>query len=168
MTLLGIDLGIAKVAVAIFSEGSYGRTLVDVIAHTSTSPTRDEQLAELASVSHNLAVFYKADWCFIEEPIVGNNPKYSLKLAQTCGAVMGKLSHLRGQQSLDIRLVGNKTWKKEVLGNGNSSKDVIRSWVNEHHPAYAALCGEDQDEFDACCVGLYGLGLLDRARQLTL
>ena len=168
MSLLGIDLGIAKIAVAVFSESGLGPSLIEVTAHTSECPTRDEQLAECAAVAHNMALLYDADWCFIEEPIVGNNSKYSLKLAQTCGAVMAGLSHLRSQQALDIRLVGNKAWKKDVLGNGNSSKDVIRSWVMEHHPAYAALCGDDQDEYDACCVGLYGLGLLDRARQLTL
>ena len=168
MTLVGIDLGIAKIACSVFTEGDLGPTLYEVTAHTSTCPTRDEQLSECAAVAHNVALFYEADWVFIEEPVVGNNPKYSLKLAQMCGAVMAGLSHLRSHQHMDIRLVGNKAWKKDVLGNGNSSKDVIRSWVIEHHPAYAALCGDDQDRYDACCVGLYGLGLLDRARQLTL
>jgi Holliday junction resolvasome RuvABC endonuclease subunit len=168
MTLLGIDLGIKKIAVAVFGEGDFGQTLLEVTAHDSDAPTRDAQLAFVAAVAHNMALLYTADWVFIEEPIVGNNTKYSLKLAQTCGAVMAALSHLREHQGTDIRLVGNKAWKKDVLGNGNSSKDVIRSWVIEHHPAYAALCGADQDQYDACCVGLYGLGLLDRARQLTL
>jgi Holliday junction resolvasome RuvABC endonuclease subunit len=168
MTLIGIDLGIKKLAVAVFTDADHGENLVEVIAHESRCPTRDEELAEIAAVAHNIALLYNADWCFIEEPIVGNNTKYSLKLSQTAGAVMAGLSHLRSHQGLDIRMVGNKTWKKEVIGNGNSSKDVIRSWVIEYHPAYAALCGDDQDEYDACCIGLYGLGLLDRARQLTL
>lgn len=168
MTLIGVDLGIHKIALAVFTQGNMGQTLYEVQAYESSAPMRDAQLSEVASIAHDMCAFYEADWCFIEEPIVGNNHKYSMKLSQTCGAVMSELSHLRSQQGLDIRLVGNKAWKKTVVGNGNSSKDAIRGWVINQHPAYAALCGEDQDKYDAVCVGLYGLDIVDRSRQLTL
>ena len=166
--LLGVDLGVHKIAISVFAEGDSGLTLYEVLAHTSTGATRADQLAEVAAVAHDTALFYDADWCFIEEPIMGNNHKYSLQLSATCGAVMARLAGLRHQQSLAIEMASNKAWKKAIIGNGNSSKDVIRTWVHEHHPAYAALCGVDQDQYDAVCIGLYGLDLVDRAAHLTL
>lgn len=162
MTVLGVDLGVRKIAVSVFHED----VLAQVGAHKSVAELRATQLQELALYGHDMAVLYNADYVFIEEPIVGNNIKYSMNIAMVCGALLSALNHLT--PVLDIRFVGNKVWKRDIVGSGNSSKDVIRTWLLDHHPAYAALCEEDQDRCDAVCIGLYGLQLIGRAEHLRL
>jgi Holliday junction resolvasome RuvABC endonuclease subunit len=128
---------------------------------------RAHQLHELAMFAHDEALFYEADWVFIEDIIVGNNRKYSIRLAQTMGAVLADLALLEYRQGLSIRTVDNKAWKKEIVGNGNADKEAVRNYILESHPAYAPLCGDDQDRFDAVCIGLYGRRILDRSQQLS-
>jgi Holliday junction resolvasome RuvABC endonuclease subunit len=162
---LGIDLGMRKIA--LFYLGEQGR------CHTarfeaSENDSRDMQLLELGGYAHDICSFHDADSIWIEDVIIGNNRHYSLQLAQTLGAVMSSLAQLRLSAGTDIRLVDNKTWKKHLIGNGNASKDGIRNYIDVTHGAYAPLCEGDQDLYDACCVGLYGLGVTDRAEHLTL
>ena len=97
---------------------------------------------------------------------MGNNRKYSLALAETKGAVLGSLSHLR--PACDIRTVNVKAWKKEVVGNGNAGKEQVSNYIVATHPAYAAVCDGDQDRIDATCVALYGLRITSRVRELRL
>ena len=54
------------------------------------------------------------------------------------------------------------------FGNGNADKDAIRDYIHVTHPAYALLCDGDQDRYDACCVGLYGLDVLAGSEGLKL
>lgn len=162
-TLIGIDLGVRKLALAVFYE--------DVLAGAAeyTSPAdlpRDVQLSELGHFALGQAHLHDADSVWIEDVLLGNNAGYSLALAETKGAVMGSLSHLR--PGCDIRAVNNKTWKKEILSNGNAGKDTVRNYIHASHPAYAPLCDGDQDRYDAACVGLYGLRILARAGDLHL
>lgn len=163
MTTVGIDLGIHKIALFCVTRGHE-----DAWAYQATSPLRDEQLAELGAMAHDFALMHEAEWVWIEDTIIGNNRKYSIGLAETKGAVMSDLSQLRHQQGLDVRLVDNKVWKKEVLGHGNASKVEVRDYIQDTHPDYAPLCGEDEDLYDACAIGLYGDLVLDRARDLQL
>jgi len=58
-------------------------------------------------------------------------------------------------------------WKKEVCGKGNADKQFVREWLESAYPSYAALCGCNQDRVDAACIGLYGVKLADRSRQLA-
>ena len=167
MTLMGIDLGTRKVSTAVFGQGDLGLSLQ--AAHTHEVPeqvSRPDQLLELARFVHDQALFYEVGQVWIEDVIIGNNRKYSLQLAQVLGAVMASLA--TGRLVLDIRRVDNKTWKKEMVGNGNASKDMVRNYIVATYPDYALLCGDDQDRFDACCVGLYGLRISARADQLRL
>ena len=168
MTLIGIDLGIHKVALSVFTEGEAGFTLYVTEAFETDAQERDLQLMELGAFCYDTAHFHDADSVWIEKPILGNNRKYSLQLAETYGAVLCDLGMLRVANGLDTRSVDNLVWKKEVVGKGNASKDDIRNYIHDVHPAYAAFCGDDQDRYDACCVGLYGLGVLDRASHLSL
>jgi Holliday junction resolvasome RuvABC endonuclease subunit len=165
MNLIGIDLGTRKIAMALFVH----RELVHAYAHESAPDlARDIQLGVLASFAHDLCLLHGAASVWIEDTIIGNNRKYSIQLAEIKGAVMGNLSQLRLSQGTDVRLVDNKTWKKEVCGNGNADKAAVRDYIHASHPAYAPLCGDDQDLYDAACIGLYGLGVLERATDLRL
>jgi Holliday junction resolvasome RuvABC endonuclease subunit len=158
---MGIDLGTRKIAISLFIEGE----LVDVYVYEAgVGALRGRQLAEVASYTHDIAVGYEIDHVWIEDVIIGNNRKYSLQLAQVLGAVLSKLNSL----AVDVRLVDNKAWKKAIVGNGNATKDDVKGYIDTHHPAYALLCSADQDLYDATCVGLYGLDIVDKARHLQL
>jgi Holliday junction resolvasome RuvABC endonuclease subunit len=164
VTVMGVDLGIHKIAVALFSQTA----LVHAQGFTSDSTLRDVQLHELGMVAQGLAMSHQADSIWIEDTLVGNNRKYSMQLAEAKGAVLSALSHLRGGQGTDIRLVNVGTWKKQVCGNGHASKEQVRNYITESHPSYAPLCEGDQDLYDAACIGLYGLQILARAEHLRL
>jgi len=168
MTLVGIDLGVHKIACSVFIEVDAGYALYLAADFSSQAAERDIQLMELAAFAHDTCQSQGADAVWIEKPILGNNRKYSLQLAETFGAVCAGLARERLQSGMDIRSVDNKAWKKQVIGSGNASKDDIRNYIHDVHPAYALLCGEDQDRFDACGIGLYGLQITARARDLHL
>jgi Holliday junction resolvasome RuvABC endonuclease subunit len=164
VNLAGIDLGVRKIAISVFEEDTM------VSGHVYESPAaqdRSQQLMELGHFAHDICLMAKADSVWIESVIVGNNRKYSLGLAETLGAVLGDLGHLF-LSGVRIRTVDNKAWKKEIVGNGNADKAAVRNHIVETHPAYAPVCGEDQDLYDAACIGLYGLRISGRALHLHL
>lgn len=175
MNLLGVDLGTRKVSTAVFASAEPGRR------YLSTPPQRLQltesymadaelrraaQLYELSRFVADQALFFEVDQVWIEDVIVGNNHRYSLQLAQVLGAIMAQLCV--SVRVIDTRVVDNKVWKKEIVGNGNATKDTIRNYIVETYPDYALLCADDQDRFDACCIGLYGLQITDRASELKL
>ena len=158
MNLLGIDLGIRKIAIAAFDKG----VLVDAASFVSVAEDRAFQLRELSLIAQSLAILHHAEAAWIEDTLVGNNRKYSLQLTELKGAVMSSLF------TLDVRTVNVQTWKREVVGNAHASKDQVRDYIHVTHGAYAPLCGDDQDRYDATCIGLYGLLITERARGLQL
>lgn len=170
MITLGIDLGISKIAVAALEDS----TLVDATAYQPTAEDSDKIMArgrvlhELGSWVYDYSLGVQPDAIFIEEIIVGNNTKYSLQLAQTFGSVLSALFVSSLVTGARVYLAGNKAWKKRLLGNGNANKDQIRAFIDESYSAYALLCDGDQDRYDACCVGLYGLDVVSAADQLKL
>jgi Holliday junction resolvasome RuvABC endonuclease subunit len=167
MTLIGVDLGVRKVAIAVFTDGLVGSTLyVTQALEASEESRRADQLHELARYVYDQVVFFDADAVFCESVILGNNRKYSLKLAETMGALMSHLAAVRG--GLELQTVDNQVWKKEMVGSGHATKEQVRNYIVATHPAYAPLCEEDQDRYDACCIGLYGLRITARARGLHL
>lgn len=160
MRVLGVDLGTRKVATALFE----GDELLHAFAfEVSFHLARNQQLNTIGNHVCGQAVLHGVDSVWIEDVIVGNNRKYSIGLAQVQGAVMGMLPHI-----MDTRVVDNKTWKKHVVGNGNADKLAVRHYIDVTHPAYAPLCGDDQDLYDAACIGLYGGTVLERAADLHL
>jgi Holliday junction resolvasome RuvABC endonuclease subunit len=56
------------------------------------------------------------------------------------------------------------TWKKEVLGYGIAEKTDIQEWLWVSDPELAAGC-ECEDEFDASCIGYYGMMRLTMGLQ---
>jgi Holliday junction resolvasome RuvABC endonuclease subunit len=164
MNLVGIDLGIHKLALACFT----GNTLIDARVVTSDAAQRDVALREITMAAHVLcSAVWDADAIWVESPLVGNNMKYSLALAETNGALLASLAQLR-MRGCDIRSVNVSTWKKEVVGKGNASKEQVSNYIVATHPAYAPFCDGDQDLTDAACIGLYGLRISSRAADLHL
>lgn len=163
MSVIGIDLGVNKIACVCVTDGEQTADAY----HVGPGP-RDVQLLELGSFAHDFAMLHGGDSVWVEEVIVGNNRKYSIGLAQTMGAVLSDLGQVRLHNGCDTRTVDNKVWKKELIGNGNASKEDVQNYITDVHSRYAPLCGDDQDLYDACCIALYGLRILDRAAAIQL
>jgi len=160
VNLIGIDLGVHKIALAVFTEDELSVTH----SYVSDAPMRDVQLLELGHYALGIAHLHDVDQVWVEEPLLGNNHKYSLAIAETKGAILGSISHLR--PNVDIQTVNVQRWKKTVIGRGNATKEQIRDYIDVTHSAYAPLCDGDQDRYDATCIGIYGLLLNARAAQL--
>ena len=163
MKVMGIDLGIRKIAYANWQDGR----LVETDAWESQADLRHMQLMDLGDTIYEAVKYTEPDHVFIEDTLVGNNVKYSIQLAQVMGSVLSSLALLQVEQYFGLYLVNNKVWKKTVLQNGNAGKDIIRSWVTEQDSAYSVLCGNDQDRFDAACIGYYGTIIEERAGVLA-
>ncbi len=161
---MGVDLGTRKLATAVISDNG------DIDTDSWISPDRFDrpwQLEDLSSYLVRAAEEHEVDALWIEAIIMGNNRKYSLLLAQTFGACLSALVPLL-DRGLVFGTADNKAWKKEIVGNGNASKDMIRSWLESSHPIYAEACLGDQDRMDAVCVALYGKAIMGRADGLSL
>lgn len=154
MRIAGVDLGGRKTAISIFADGQ----LVEVIsceAHEDYS--RPVQLGMVAMWTKGVTM--GCNHIFVESPLIGRNVQHSLRVAECFGAVLSQLSG-------EVHPVDNKKWKKEVIGNGNASKEMIREWLKTAHPAYAERCGANQDRIDATAIGLYGVQVVQRSEHL--
>lgn len=155
---MGVDLGIHKIACFVPGETPAGQ------AHeTVKTASRAVQLLGLSTFVRNMVELHDIDQVWIEDTLVGNNRKYSLELTEVRGAVMASLALLA-----DVQLVNVATWKAQVIGDGHASKDAVRDYIHVTHSAYAALCGENQDLYDAACISLYGRQIRERASGLRL
>lgn len=162
MNLMGVDLGIHKVSMfLLLDQGQVHVSTVDLA--DSAELSRARQLQALASGAYHQALMWGIDCVWIEDTLVGNNRGYSLALTEVKGALMATLA-----SQADIRLVNVGTWKKQVVGQGHATKDDVKYYIDVTYPAYAPLCGDNQDLYDAACVALYGRQILDRAADLRL
>ena len=168
MITVGIDLGIRKAAYAVWDHE-------EMLITTGAREVRPQhRAAELTVISEwVLDVVYpisKREYeivnVFIEEPLIGNNRKYSLNVAMTYGAVLAELGWLQNEGSIAIYGVNVAHWKRGTVGVGNASKEQIKNYIHEIHSSYPALCGNDQDRIDAACIGLYGCRVSARADGL--
>jgi Holliday junction resolvasome RuvABC endonuclease subunit len=165
---MGVDLGVHKLSCAVLEDtASSEPSLLRAESMDIGEGARDLQLCTLASYAHDMALSMDVGMVWIEEVIIGNNRKYSLQLAEMKGAVLASMAHLRMFKGIDTRTVDNKVWKREMLDNGNASKQEIQNYIIETYPRYAPFCG-GQDEFDAVVIALYGLRVSSRAESLHL
>lgn len=160
MKTMGVDLGTRKVSYALLDEGGlvYAETL-----EMEEDASRPHQLRGLGAWVEYKAELAGADWVWVESIIVGNNRKYSIRLAEVFGAVFSRLC----SPKLGVGTVDNKQWKRDVCGNGNSTKEMITAWVEKEHPDWLLLCN-DQDQIDAACIAMYGQEIVSRADGLKL
>ena len=163
MKIMGVDLGIRKLAYSVWEDD----ILVGTYAYESKASSRQAELLDLSDHLYEVVRNEFPDYVFIEETLVGNNTKYSIKLAQVMGAVLSSLALAELEQAIGIYTANVSTWKKEVLGKGNANKDMIREHVMSWDSAYSVLCGGDQDRFDAACIGYYGQLVAKRAVEIS-
>lgn len=162
-TVMGVDLGIAKVAYSIWE----GDILVETEAFDTSemTPKRQKQLSWISTWLMGAAISRAVDYIFIEDTLIGNNRKYSIRLSQTMGAVLAGIGLIPGGPEVILVNVGQ--WKKDVIGNGHATKQMVQEYILSRGSAYSELCGGDQDRFDAACIGYYGVQLSARADGIT-
>lgn len=89
------------------------------------------------------------DLALIEEPIFAQNRNVVRTLSEVVGAVWSILSI----SDVPTKLVDNGTWKKNIVGNGKSTKDDIMKYAIEKWGDKFP----EQDYADSACIALYGL-----------
>lgn len=104
-------------------------------------------------------------WVFVEHPVVGvGGPHPTIVQAQVNGLILALSRYAGADGAYSVNV---KTWKRDVVGNGNSSKSDVAEWLESNHPALSELAGEDGDYVDAACIALYGIAVVDRGERLT-
>jgi hypothetical protein len=158
--IFGVDLGTRRIAlscpaldfVAVHSVRDTGKHKVEL-------EDAGRQLGEWAAavIGHH---YHWEEWVanppefYAEHPFAGFLPggKRNIRTAIGQGITAGGvLALLPGT----CHLIDQSQWKKELIGDGNASKDDIRAWLENSHPALAALCEQDQDAVDATCIALW-------------
>lgn len=88
---------------------------------------------------------------FCEDNIALRNPKTNILLAKTTGAIWA------AAQDFDLfwHWVPISAWKKEVVGNGNATKDDVK-----RHAELAGFYTPVEDYNDAFCIRQYGAKML--------
>lgn len=164
-TVIGLDPSSRRQALVILRRGRFDTKIINV-----PKETVDRASALNYLFQHFMVVFKEiADesddtYLFIEAPVMG---KAGIKATVVQAQAHGVIQAVALQCGVTaVYTVNNKTWKKDVIGNGNSSKDDVRSWLQEERPRLYQVCGGDRDLVDAACIGLYGQQILKRSAGL--
>jgi Holliday junction resolvasome RuvABC endonuclease subunit len=147
MKVLGVDIDSRK----------FGATLIDRKDNSvssfffrSNKKETDDRIEELYNCFETILKSYAPDKVYIEEPIYIQNFKTTKAISET----VGNCKSICRLNKIEFETVPNKTWKKEIIGNGNCSKDDIKKFMID-----VGLLEDDheQDMYDSCGIALYGL-----------
>jgi len=121
-------------------------------ACSSAWHTTNTMLAAIHTMWPGIPIF-----AFIESPVVGKGGVRSTMVqCFTSGAIQAAL-HDAGCQPQGANV---STWKKQVVGRGNATKDEVAKWLRLRRPAIHRAAEGNQDIVDAACIALYGQQLL--------
>jgi hypothetical protein len=94
---------------------------------------------------------------FVESPVVGRGGVRSTMVqCFTSGAIQGAF-HDAG---CTAQVANVSTWKKQVVGKGNATKEEVSKHLRLRWPALFHSAGGNQDLIDASCIAIYGQQLL--------
>lgn len=98
-------------------------------------------------------------WIFCEEPIALKNGQTSRLLSLAAGAIWA------AHHDFDVfwYWVNISTWKSEVVGKGNASKELIQDHVQTAYDEEF----DDEDSYDAYCIWRYGVGAVKSAIEAS-
>ena len=138
MKVIGIDVNSKEVALA--AMGNY------VLEFFST--IKIETLGLLVEDLKDVFGVYKPDRINIEDSIYIQNYKTSKMIAEIVSACKIACE----QAGFEWEIVSNKSWKKQVIGNGNATKEQIRKVIAEKYPQ---LQESSQDLIDATAIAMW-------------
>ena len=158
-TVLGLDLSKRRGAIVGYSDGLYfdhTKFAIDVL--------EDAYLGTVEFLNKHSGLFTGSEQsAYIESPVVGRGGAL-VTIQQSFVSGVVQLCLQRHGWSVD--LVNVQSWKKHVVGSGNSNKQQVSEWFALNHERESRLFGGDQDLTDAACVGLYGLLVSGEARAV--
>lgn len=153
MSVVGVDLGIRRVAIVAPAERRYAELALR-IHHLD----RLHELAQIAAfVSHFARGCGKPTHLFIEEAYLSNGPKLNQTTTVGMAEVVATVMTACAWDS--ATKVSNSHWKEQLTGNGHLDKPEIARWLLHEDRALFDLVGNSQDMVDAACIGIYGQGI---------
>ena len=145
MNYLGLDCSSLAVHGAIVNDKE---ELVSIHKWGSKLKTFDSRFPEIIKeFSKELSKINQVEFASIEAAIFIQNPKTTIAIANVIGAAWAFLL----EQSINTAIIDNRSWKKTIIGKGNSSKDdfkqfAIEKWGDKF---------PEQDYADAACIALW-------------
>jgi Holliday junction resolvasome RuvABC endonuclease subunit len=159
----GIDPSSKKLVAVITTLTSF-RPEVHVVALPEGPPNR-QRACTLADKWLSALLYDYEDnlHIFLEEPVLGRGgAKATIPQSQVNGALLASA----GRLDVVVHPVNNARWKKEVIGNGNASKERIAKVMGERWSELRAIAKGDQDVFDAGAINRYGVHVLGVQRHM--
>lgn len=151
----GIDLGVRKLAIGIPQ-----MALAASIELQRGQLDRESELLSMQDFLHEQVEQVMALW--VEMPYLSNGPHKNQTTTIAMAEVVGMVRS--AGRWAQVSLVGQSTWKAQLIGSGRASKENVDFWLSVAHRDLHAQC-DSQDEVDAMCIGIYGL-MLDRGEIL--
>ena len=145
MKYLGLDCSSLAIHGAIIDENE---ELVSIHKWGSKLKTFDILFPEIVKeFSKDLSKINQVEFASIEAAIFIQNPKTTIAIANVVGAVWAFLL----EQAITTSIIDNRSWKKVIIGKGNSSKDDIKKFAEEKWGDKFP----EQDYADAACIALW-------------
>ena len=145
MNYLGLDCSSLAVHGAIVNDKE---ELVSIHKWGSKLKTFDSRFPEIIKeFSKELSKINQVEFASIEAAIFIQNPKTTIAIANVIGAAWAFLL----EQSINTAIIDNRSWKKTIIGKGNSSKDDIKQFAVEKWGDKFP----EQDYADAACIALW-------------
>jgi crossover junction endodeoxyribonuclease RuvC len=145
MYVVGIDIDSRKFGAVLLKNGKW----VGDCFHLSLSKNVDDRITVLYDEIDKLLIKWSPDKAYIEEPIYIQNFKTTKAISET----VGNCKSICRLHKIAYETVPNKTWKKEIVGNGNCSKEDTKKFIEKHEPMFV---GRKEDCYDAYGIALYG------------
>lgn len=109
-------------------------------------------LLSKGALPHSVLDPYLPAYVFIEIP-VGGDPYIQDKVDWIVKDIIKELSPFDRER----QLIPCSVWRKEILGNGNATKDDAIKWARKQYPkVYGALPFDSDDLAEAFCIAEYG------------
>jgi len=157
---IGIDPASSKVALVALGDGG---TLCLARLHGKLGKSGGESCAKAMEVVGQFVTDMREAWpevglmAWIEAGVVGRGGvRATLVQSYTSGAIQGKLHEC----GVPVSTVNVSTWKKNVVGRGNATKEDVGSWLRLRWPYLHSVAGGNQDLMDATAIALYGRQVL--------
>lgn len=146
MKILGIDIDSRKFGAVMIENKSPKWDCF----HLSLCKNTDDRIAELYDEMEKLLIRWAPDKVYIEEVIYIQSFNATKAIAET----VGNCKSLCRIHKIAFETVPNKTWKKEIVGNGNCSKEDTKAFIEKK---YANFIDRQTDVYDAFGIALYGV-----------
>lgn len=144
---IGLDCSSKAVHLVILDEVG---SVKELLKAGSTANTRNERLYQIGEVLEKMcSIIHSPVVGTIEAAIFIQSPLTTISVAQ----VVGVAKYLMQRAGIVYREVDNKTWKKDVLGNGKAGKPEIKAFaIQDGHMAEDL----EQDYYDSYCLAKWG------------